>query len=150
MACGLLQAGSRNQASKAAQGWSASGWFSVASSMVVVVRAVARAVGTAGAKAIASITNVAAETVIAILLNMIHPSGQTHRFVANRRVRRSDHHHRKGLFILDQLERHVMCVCRLRDAEQLTRQPRAAAPAGRGAALFSMAPPPFPESTVDD
>jgi hypothetical protein len=59
------------------------------------VRAVARAVGTAGAKAIASITNATAEIVIAILLNMTHPPGETHAFIATDVSRQSDHHHRR-------------------------------------------------------
>jgi hypothetical protein len=63
------------------------------------VGAIARAVGTAGAKAIASITNATAEIVIAILLNMTHPSRQTHTFIATDTSRQSDHHHRRWLFI---------------------------------------------------
>jgi hypothetical protein len=45
----------------------------LASSWVIVARAVARAVGTFGAKAIASITNAAAEAVTAIFLNTTTP-----------------------------------------------------------------------------
>jgi hypothetical protein len=45
--------------------------------LVILVRAVARAVGTAGAKAIANITNAGAEIVIAICLSMAnHPMGE--------------------------------------------------------------------------
>jgi hypothetical protein len=70
LTCGCLQVGSRNQTSKAAQGCCASGWFNLASSLVIVVPAVARAVGTAGAKAMASMTNATAEIVAAISLNI--------------------------------------------------------------------------------
>jgi hypothetical protein len=69
LACGCLQLGSRNQVSNAAQGCSAAECFNWASPLEIVARAVARAVGTLGAKAIASITNAAAETVTAIFLN---------------------------------------------------------------------------------
>jgi hypothetical protein len=62
--------GSRNHASNAAQGCAAEGWFNLASSLVEFVRAVARAVGTWGANAIASMTNAAADIVTAIFLNM--------------------------------------------------------------------------------
>lgn len=48
------------------------GWFNLASSLFIVARAVARAVGTAGAKAIASMTSATADIVAAIFLNM-HP-----------------------------------------------------------------------------
>jgi hypothetical protein len=73
--CIWLQAGSRNQTSNAAHDW-----LNLASSRVIVVRAVARAVGTRGANAIASITNAAAEIVIAIFLN-----------ITNRPVKRPAH-----------------------------------------------------------
>jgi len=59
--------------SNAAQDCCASGWFNLASSLVVVVRAVARTVGTPGAKAMASMTNATAEIVTAIFLNMTTP-----------------------------------------------------------------------------
>jgi hypothetical protein len=68
--CNWLHAGSRNQISNAAHDWAPSDWFNLPSSLVIVVRAVARAVGTAGAKAIANITNAATEIVMAICLSM--------------------------------------------------------------------------------
>jgi hypothetical protein len=49
------------------------GWLNLVSSLVVVARTVARTVGTPGAKATASITNAAAETVTAIFLNITIP-----------------------------------------------------------------------------
>jgi hypothetical protein len=47
--------------------------FNLASSLVIVVPAVARAVGTAGAKATASMTNATADIVAAISLNITIP-----------------------------------------------------------------------------
>jgi hypothetical protein len=79
LTCACLQAGSRNQFSKAWQDCCASGWFSLASSLAAVARTVARTVGTPGAKATANMTNATAEIVIAIFLNMIPRLARLHR-----------------------------------------------------------------------
>ena len=65
-----LQVGSMNQTSRSAQDCCTVGWFDLRSSLVIIARAVARAAGTFGPIAIASITNVAAVSVTAIRLYM--------------------------------------------------------------------------------
>ena len=70
--CSWLQVGSRNQISKDAHDCTAAGSFNLASSMLRP--AVARAVGTWGARAIASMMKDVAEIVTAIFFNIAnHP-----------------------------------------------------------------------------
>jgi len=65
-----LQVGSMNQTSRSAQDCCTVGWFNLTSPLVIIARAVARAAGTLGPIAIASITNATAVSVTAIRLYM--------------------------------------------------------------------------------
>ena len=65
-----LQVGSMNQTSRSAQDCCTVGWFNLTSSLVIIARAVARAAGTLGPIAIASVTNATAVSVTAIRLYM--------------------------------------------------------------------------------